>query len=183
MRPTPRKVVMALFQILGPVEGYKVLELFAGTGRVSDEALGGGAVSVRLVEKSRTEVVKLKQMLKYNENAEVYSMDVRRAIPLLKKKGARYDLVFADPPYEKGWVEWLTIVEAHDVAELLEEGGLLVIEHSIREKPRQEGAKDLVLVQTRRYGDTCLSIFRKKNEGRKKRDTSGDIPGLLRSDY
>jgi 16S rRNA (guanine(966)-N(2))-methyltransferase RsmD len=152
---------MALFQILGSVEGYKVLELFAGTGRITDKALAGGAVSVHLVEKSRQEVAKLKQKLKNRGNVLIYGMDVRRAIPLLKKRGNRYDLVFADPPYEKDWLEWLTIVAADDVTELLEGGGLMVIEHSIRENPPENGAGGLALVQTRRYGDTCLSFFRR----------------------
>jgi len=161
LRPTPGKVVMALFQILGPVEGEKVLELFAGTGRIADKALAGGAELVHLVEKSRQEVAKLKQKLKTRENVLIYGMDVRRAIPFLKKRGNRYDLVFADPPYEKGWMEWLTIVAAEDVAELLKDDGLMVIEHSIRENPPDDGTRGLALVQTRRYGDTCLSFFRK----------------------
>ncbi len=159
---------MALFQILGSVEGYKVLELFAGTGRIAEKALAEGAGVVHLVEKSRKEVAKLKQKLETRENVVVYGLDVRRAIRLLKKRGNRYNLVFADPPYEKGWLEWLTSAEADSVAELLEVDGLMVIEHSIRENPCEDGAGCLVLLQTRRYGDTCLSFFRKdKGKGEK----------------
>ncbi|MGC9490844.1 MAG: RsmD family RNA methyltransferase [Thermovirgaceae bacterium] len=179
MRPTPGKVVMALFQILGSVEACKVLELFAGTGRITDKALAGGAASVHLVEKSRQEVTKLKQKLKTRENVLIYGMDVRRAVPFLKKRGNRYDLVFADPPYEKGWVEWLTIAAADDIAEILEVNGLMVIEHSIREKVPEDGARSLALFQTRRYGDTCLSFFVRTQERRERRDSSGDLSGLL----
>jgi 16S rRNA (guanine966-N2)-methyltransferase len=159
---------MALFQIIGPVEGFNILELFAGSGRVSREALANRAASVCLVEKSRTEASKLRQTLQEQENATVYNMDIRRAIRLLKGKGARYDLVFADPPYEKGWIEWLIRSQVHEVVELLENQRLLVLEHSVRETPGEGGTDLLVLEQTRRYGDTCLSFFRKdvRKEGK-----------------
>ena len=53
-RFTSGKVREAIFDILGPVEGFCVLDLFAGTGSFTVEALSRGAASVTAVEQDPT---------------------------------------------------------------------------------------------------------------------------------
>src|SRR6185295_5984670 len=51
-RPTSDRVREALFSILGPLEGERVLDLFAGSGALGLEALSRGAASATLVERA-----------------------------------------------------------------------------------------------------------------------------------
>jgi 16S rRNA G966 N2-methylase RsmD len=88
-------------------------------------------------------------------------MDARRALAFLKKKEFRFDIIFADPPYEKGWTTWLTGRGSFVLAELMEEEGIFILEHSLRESPSTENMRKLEFLETRRYGETCLSFFRK----------------------
>lgn len=88
-------------------------------------------------------------------------MDARRAIVFLEKKGISFHLVFADPPYERGWVKRLSGAASKPLAHLLEDSGVFVLEHSARERPGCEGSGNLELIETRKYGETCLSFFRR----------------------
>jgi 16S rRNA (guanine(966)-N(2))-methyltransferase RsmD len=169
MRPTTQKVILALFHILGSVRGKKILELFAGSGRISWKALDEGADLVCLVEKCGHEASRLKKDFRNKANAKVLHMDARRALVFLKKKEFRFDIIFADPPYEKGWTAWLTGPGSFVLAELMEKEGIFILEHSLRETPSTENIRNLEFVETRRYGETCLSFFRKtgwKGEGK-----------------
>ena len=58
-------------------------------------------------------------------------MDVRYAVPMLGRQGKTFDLIFADPPYEMGYVAAsLELLEAH---RLCRAHTVLVFEHSKRE--------------------------------------------------
>ena len=50
VRPTADRVREALFSILGPLDGLRVLDLFAGTGALGIEALSRGAASCVFVD-------------------------------------------------------------------------------------------------------------------------------------
>jgi len=61
LRPTPSKVRQALFNILGPVDGFRILDLFAGSGIMALEALSRGAASATSIEQDRRAVKALQQ--------------------------------------------------------------------------------------------------------------------------
>lgn len=158
-RYTSAKARQAVFDIVGDIEGFIVLDLFAGAGSFTVEALSRGAASVVAVEKDGKTASLLAANLKnlaLDKDCLVVNMDVRYAVPMLRKQGRHFDLIFADPPYEMGYVALLV--------ELMKGNGfcsghsIFVIEHSKREAPPcpTEGGCG---VRTRKYGDTVLTVI------------------------
>lgn len=104
VRPTPDLVKQAVFNSLGSrVEGARVLELFAGTGALSLECLSRGAASALCIEKSERHSNVLRQNVQTAgfppEAVQIRVQDVFTAIAQLAEAKARFDLIFADPPY------------------------------------------------------------------------------------
>ena len=87
-------------------------------------------------------------------------MPVARALRLLARHGETFDLIFLDPPYDRQWID--RSLKIIGQGKLLRGSGVLIAEHSIREKvePRYDS---LALHDQRRYGSTLLSFF--KQEG------------------
>lgn len=160
LRPTADRVKEALFNILPhDLSGLRVLDLFGGTGNLSLEALSRGARNACIVDQSQRAVRMIRSNLKtfdFAPSSKVLVVPVLRAIGLLAGKGSKFDLIFVDPPYGKGWMDRVLGAIAREG--LLEEKGILVIEHSVREKV-QEQYNTLELYDQRRYGDTLLSFF------------------------
>ncbi len=160
LRPTADRVKEALFNILPhDLSGWKVLDLFAGTGNLTFEALSRGAEQACLVDVSREAAKMIRkniEALGFSRSARVLGIPVLRAFHVLAGRGDKFDLILADPPYDKGWVE--RVLRSLAQEELLEEDGILVVEHSTR-----EGVKEIygsmVLQDQRRYGGTCLSFY------------------------
>jgi 16S rRNA (guanine966-N2)-methyltransferase len=102
IRPTSEKVREAVFDVLGPVEGLVVLDLFAGTGALGLEALSRGAGSCVFVERDLAVAAVLRaniETLRYQEVCEVIMRDFREALARLVRRRAVFDLLFVDPPY------------------------------------------------------------------------------------
>ena len=111
MRPTPDAMRERAFAVLGDrVLGARFLDLFAGTGAVGLEALSRGARSVVFVERSPATA----RILRANcaslglddERAAVVVRAVSPKIDQLARRGDRFDLAWADPPFES-WAEGL----------------------------------------------------------------------------
>jgi 16S rRNA (guanine966-N2)-methyltransferase len=155
-RPTADRVREALFSILGSVEGMRVLDLYAGSGALGIEALSRGAGPVTFVESARPALAAIRANLAAigAENAEVAAADAVGWLRAAATRGAAYDLVFCDPPYDA----------ASRVAEPL--GDLLprvaapqalIVTESAKRNPL---ALDLPLVDERAYGRTRIAIHR-----------------------
>lgn len=71
----------------------------------------------------------------------------------------RYDILFADPPYESTNLQEL--INAIDESERLMPDAIFILEHSSRTAPPQpELNANLTLIRSRKYGDTSLTIYR-----------------------
>ena len=160
VRPTADRVKEALFNILPhDLSGLRVLDLFAGTGNLTLEALSRGAREACLVDRSQGAAKMIRanlHALGFSQRSRVVVMPVLRAIRSLAAKEERFDLIFVDPPYENGWVERVLVAITRE--NLLEKEGILVVEHSAREQVR-ENYSVLGLHDQRQYGDTVLSFF------------------------
>lgn len=165
IRPTPDRVREALFNILPrDLAGRRVLDLFAGTGSLSLEALSRGAASALLVDES-TEAASLirgnLEVLGFANRARVWATPVGKAVSRLAAEGAAYDAIFLDPPYDGGWVgRTMTLLSR---AAILRAEGSAVAEHSVRERV-EERYGELIRRDHRRYGDTVLSFFELENQ-------------------
>jgi len=104
VRPTPDLVKQAVFNSLGErTLGARVLELFAGTGALSLEALSRGAVSAVCVEKSERHARILRENVLTagfsDDILQVRVQDVFAALTQLEDHPQSFDLILADPPY------------------------------------------------------------------------------------
>jgi 16S rRNA (guanine966-N2)-methyltransferase len=160
LRPTAARVKEALFNILPhDLASTRVLDLFAGTGNVTIEALSRGAAEAILVDSSPESGKAIRENLKrfqLTDRARVWIMPVARALRVLARRGETFDIVFLDPPYERKWIGSTLKIIGEE--RLLRATGVLVAEHSTREKvePRYNS---LALRDQRRYGSTLLSFF------------------------
>jgi 16S rRNA (guanine966-N2)-methyltransferase len=149
VRPTADRVREAVFSILGDVRGAEVLDLFCGTGALAIEALSRGATHATLVD-TRTSLARRNAgALELGDRCEIVRSD---AIRYLRGTGARFDLVFCDPPYRladrlRGELDSL-------IPERLAEGGRLITESAAR-RPLE---LRLGLLDERRYGDTLIRV-------------------------
>src|ERR687898_3472510 len=145
-RPTGDRVREAAFNLIGPVDGAAVLDLFAGSGALGLEALSRGAASATFVELNYGSLKALDQniaALAVQDAVTVHRGDAMRFAGKLPE-GA-YDVVFADPPY--------TIDYAAQLVALFRRrpfGRILSVEH--RSDVALEGD------DTRRYGDTSITF-------------------------
>jgi 16S rRNA (guanine966-N2)-methyltransferase len=151
-RPTGDRVREAAFNLIGPVDGASVLDLFAGSGAMGLEALSRGAERAVFVESDGAACRAIEQNLEKLRltGARVVCNDVLR---FLGTERGRYDLVLVDPPYDL--VESLQMRLSPYLAAVLAEDGLLVFESSSRDEP------DLALAKrtSRRYGSARLTVF------------------------
>jgi 16S rRNA (guanine966-N2)-methyltransferase len=159
-RYTSSKVRESFFNIIGNMEGKNVLDLFAGAGSFSIEALSRGAASAMFVEKDTGRANLLRdnlEILSLNSYCQVLDMDVRYAVPFLCSKGALYDVIFMDPPYEKGYLtETMLLLEKHVV---YNRETLIIMEYSKREVIAFSDFPSFRPVKTKRYGDTSITIL------------------------
>ncbi|MDQ3265666.1 MAG: 16S rRNA (guanine(966)-N(2))-methyltransferase RsmD [Myxococcota bacterium] len=163
VRPTSDKVRGAIFNILGQwLEDLNVLDLYAGTGALAFEALSRGAAHAVLVDVSAEGLALCRQNaegFKVQDRVEILPIPALRACEKLGRHKRVFELIFADPPYEKAPVpELLTAVLDNG---LLGPRGVLVIEHSSQEpSPEQAGAgPTLTRYDHREFGDTAVSFY------------------------
>jgi 16S rRNA (guanine966-N2)-methyltransferase len=150
-RPTADRVREALFSMLGPVDGLRVLDLFAGSGALGIEALSRGAESVVLVERDPRAVA----VIRRNLDAVGAGAEVRRRDALTYLRDATdgpFDLVFVDPPYDS----------AVRVAGVLSERLPPVVSRNARivteSDKRTPLELSLPLLRERTYGDTRIAV-------------------------
>lgn len=143
--------------VLGGTQAPRVLDLYAGTGALSFEALSRGASGAVLVEQARDAVAVIRQNAR-DLGAErlVHVLDTKVDRALAKLEGP-FGIVFLDPPYADVKTAAFGSVLAA-AASLVAPEAALVLEHaSSDEAPVIPG---LELDRSRRYGDTTLSLYR-----------------------
>jgi 16S rRNA (guanine966-N2)-methyltransferase len=152
-RPTADRVREALFSILGPVDGLRVLDLYAGSGALGLEALSRGAGSATFVESARPALAAIQANLDaIGEGAEVVASDAIRWLRAAGGREGAFDLVFCDPPYDAA------VRIAQPLAELLPRVAgpqALIVTESSKRNPL---VLDLPLSDERTYGDTRIAI-------------------------
>jgi 16S rRNA (guanine966-N2)-methyltransferase len=149
VRPTSDKVRGAIFNVLGDVEGLRVLDLFAGTGALGIEALSRGAADAAFVDTEPGAVER--NLAAVGVDAPVHRRD---AVRFLEQARDRYDLVFADPPYSSAPSLGERLTEL--LPAVLSKNARIVTE-SDKRAPLDLG---FPLEFERDYGDTRIRIHR-----------------------
>lgn len=155
MRPTTGKVLQALFNIVGTLEGKSFLDLFSGSGQIGLYAYRRRANSVYLVECEKKRYADIVKTMP--EDVKCLCMDVRRALSRFAKKGESFDIIFADPPYGLGWgAEFPQLMCKY--SGVLSIGGTLIFEHSENEKADDIPGWER---EDRTYGGTVLTFYKR----------------------
>ena len=131
VRPTTDMSKEALFNVLNNYfnfSGLKVLDLFAGTGNISYEFASRGSDNITSVDGDFGCVKFIKQTAdEFDFNIAGIKSDVFKFI---EKNKNSYDVIFADPPYNLDQATFEKLVEVIFANDLLQEDGMMVIEHS-----------------------------------------------------
>ena len=163
-RPTSDRVREAIFDTLPHwLEGMKVLDLFAGSGAMGIEALSRGAERAVFVESSPVVSEVIKANLKacaFTERAHVIAAKLPGALKRVLKIEGSFDLIFIDPPYEKGLAEETLAMLAPMEGTVA--NGLVVVEHSAKEEMPEE-INPLRRIRIKKYGSTAVSIYERKS--------------------
>lgn len=158
-RPVLAMIREALFNVIGRVDGLKVLDLFAGTGAVGIEALSRGAGSLISVDSGFEQCAVIKENLNsFNaSDFSVLKLDAFRSIEKFGSEGMKFDFIFADPPYHKGL--GVKAVELVFSKEILSEYGVMAV--TVGDKDDIPEENDIFeKAFDRRYGNTRLLIYR-----------------------
>jgi 16S rRNA (guanine966-N2)-methyltransferase len=155
-RPTTDFARESLFNILNnriDFEAVSVLDLFAGTGSMSYEFASRGAKEVHLIEKDVKHIAGIKHII--NDigfvNIKPVHIDVRSYLKTCK---AKYDVVFADPPYDLPWLKEIPDIVAG--SGVIKEDGFFILEH-----PRDMKFSDhRLFFEHRNYGGVNFSFFK-----------------------
>lgn len=160
LRPTPDRVRKAIMDSLAHGwEGVRVLDLYSGTGALGLEAMSAGAESAVFVESDRRRadaIGRLLESLGLSDACRVETGDVLAVIDQFHGREERFDRVFADPPYEKGYA--LKTLELFQDGAALRPGAWIVIETYKKETM----PPSLGRLESRRvafYGDTALHYY------------------------
>lgn len=165
VRPTSDRTRESVFNILAsrrPLEGLRVIDLFAGTGALGLEAMSRGASFTLFVEDS----VEGRGLIRTNVDAfglQGSTKIFRRDATDLGVPGTMepFDLAFADPPYGKGFGE--RAAQSLLTGGWLREGGVLVLEERAAAAP--EVLAGYETLDRRRFGDTIVGFFAQADHG------------------
>lgn len=172
-RPTSGRLRETLFNICQhSVEGSSFLDLFAGTGAMGLEALSRGASSATFVDNSQESIRCIRaniESLQVQKQCELLFGDVFQVIDRLVKKEKRYDLIYADPPYEaaeEGFYFSHVLLTTLDELigtphSLLTENGTIFIEEAEKALSAMKPLKHLKLKSARKMGRSALQQYEK----------------------
>ncbi len=163
VRPTTDRARESLFNILNNLVEFQkmvVLDLFSGTGAVSFEMISRGCKEVTAVDQNRNCTEWIRHAAK---EFQMQNMQVRQAdsFRFIKQNPKKYDLIFADPPYNLDRIE---DISQHIFSNnILNNNGWLVIEH-----PKEiDFANQPFFHSHRKYGKVNFSFFHFNNENEK----------------
>jgi len=168
LRPTTDKNRETLFNILGSATFLKnlgfdlaksdLLDVFSGTGSISFEALSRGVKSVTLMEKDYKHLDLSKEnakMLQEEKNCNFINFDLSK--PLFKSN-QQYNLIYIDPPYNKGLIE--NTIQNLLTANFIKKDAIIITESSIYEKINLEELKNITFLEERIYSKTIFTFFK-----------------------
>jgi len=157
VRPTSERARQAFFNIIGKrIEGSRFLDLFAGSGIFSFEALSRGAASATAIDHDRRKVEAIARLADDLDVAvTAVQGDVLTTLPKLTKD--IYDIVYVDPPFDfTAYDELLKAIEKH--LSLAPET-VVAIEHRRRTNPFPDRAGRLQFQRRSEHGEVWITFF------------------------
>lgn len=162
-RPTTDFAKEALFNILNHsffIDEVTVLDLFAGIGGISLEFASRGAQkvdSIEIYDKCVNFIQETAEALDLNA-IEVYRQDVFQFLD--KKQHQKYDIIFADPPFDLDLEDYNKLVDLVLKNQFLDAAGMFILEH-----PKDHSfAEHPYFAEHKKYGNIHFSFFELEND-------------------
>ncbi|OGW77486.1 MAG: 16S rRNA (guanine(966)-N(2))-methyltransferase RsmD [Omnitrophica bacterium RIFCSPHIGHO2_02_FULL_49_9] len=164
-RPVTDRAKETMFNVLGgTLEPIQVLDLFAGSGSLGIEALSRGAKTVFFVDIQTFAIDCIRKNLTtlgLNSFSFLFRKTCENAIEMLAKQNKKFDLIFSDPPHNKGLIK--KTLHALDRSDILAPLGIIVVGHSNKE-PLPEELKSLQLKRSIKMGQGFVSFLMRKSD-------------------
>ncbi len=161
VRPTLIKIRQAVFNIIRDIINNSIfIDLFSGTGAFGFEAISNGAEKVYFIDVNNKKYLsKNAEKLKLGKNFyDVIMADYRTGLKLLKRWEVVADIIFADPPYNKGYLAQL--LKNDIIKEILNPNGMFIIEVHKKEREKMESFLNCwKIYKEKKYGDTYIIFF------------------------
>ena len=158
VRPTTDMAKEALFNILNNryyFDQLSVLDIFAGIGSIGFEFASRGAEQITCVDLNQGCIRFLEKTDKELDlGIQIIKSD---AYSFLEKTNSKFDVIFADPPYDFDQKKFQNIVDLVFDKDLLNEDGLLIVEHS----KKTDLSENSTFTQSKKYGSNVFSFFEK----------------------
>ncbi|EHL10615.1 16S rRNA (guanine(966)-N(2))-methyltransferase RsmD [Peptoanaerobacter stomatis] len=161
IRPTTDRVKESMFNMIqNYIYGSKFLDLFSGSGAIGIEAFSRDAKHITMVENAKDSLklinANLKSINADKGNIELVNRDV---IDFLKTSREKYDIIFADPPYDYSKIN--EIIKIVSDNKLLSDEGILIIE---TEKDfTLEECSDFIIEKEKIYSISKLTVMKINN--------------------
>ena len=164
-RPTTDVAKESLFNILAnrvDFEAIHVLDMFAGTGSMGFEFASRGCPHVVSLEINPVNHSFIQKIIKEIDIKDVMTLLKCDSFQFVKKTKEKFDLIFADPPYDHK--ELQNIPDLIFTKEILNPEGLLILEHP----KNMDFTAHPQFLENRKYGHVNFSFFYKtiKQEGK-----------------
>ena len=160
IRPSADRLREAVFNILAnSLQGATVLDLFAGTGAFGIEALSRGAIYSVFIDNKKKALALLNRNIfacKLNGQSRIIQWDITKNINCIQDHQPPFDVVFMDPPYERGNLA-KALLQLH-LSRSLNQGARVIVEHSINEALPKD-LRCFVFDDRRRYGKTLVTFL------------------------
>ena len=161
VRPTTDRVKESVFNLIQEFVADAVcLDMFAGSGALSFEAISRGAKKAVLIDSDRRSVDIIRKnadALGFNESCDIINMS---CFDYLKNADGKFDIVFLDPPYNKGFIE--PALKAVTDGGFLAENGIVVLESDNTDFRAETEA--LWTYKQRRYGRTYITVYKSRKK-------------------
>jgi 16S rRNA (guanine(966)-N(2))-methyltransferase RsmD len=162
IRPTTDRVRESLFNLIQNfVPEAKVLDLFGGSGALSLEALSRGASEAAVcdIDKRSLELIKKNTAaLRFEDRLMVIRQSAEQYLKSTKEK---FDIIFLDPPYNKGYIK--PIITAIVSGDILSGGGIIVLESDGTDEHGDFDGLDTI--KQRKYGRTYITVYQRGDKG------------------
>jgi 16S rRNA (guanine966-N2)-methyltransferase len=157
VRPTSERARQAYFNIVGErIHGARFLDLFAGSGIFSFEAISRGAKESVAVDVSRPQIAAIEKTARELEvPIRGVAADVLLGIKRLRSEV--FDVIYADPPYS--YTHYDALLAAIDTGLSLADGALVAIEHRRNTSPFPETPTHLRPHRRAEYGEVWITFF------------------------
>ncbi len=157
VRPTSERARQAYFNIVGNrIERARFLDLFAGSGIFSFEAVSRGAESAVAIDESRRNAAAITEIAeRLGVNVKASAADVLRWSAAVLA-GAPFDLVYADPPYD--YPRYDDLLLALDRLPLGPDA-IVAVEHRRGTSPFTVAPARLAFRRRAEYGEVWITLF------------------------